>query len=438
MELRAEPRFNVNASAKVIPFDARQDEIPSSLLNISATGIRVLVDRAFAPGQILLIELEDHLVMAEARYCECRGDKYAVGLRRVHDVEKSGVPESREGRVAAVIESLEQRVSVQDDAYLEEVLARVLGKPAPVPRLELVPPPEPVAAITPPQALPAEAPSPEPQAPVAESQPEPIVHHPVADHVDRQEVTAPEALSAEVRLPSPEASVPEEPSDPVPSQTQADDAVRPPAPSHKTDLRELPVVTAAIAAAHEQPKTRQRSWKMAMTIAASFAVAMTIGYASLHKRSTAVAQPTQIATVPSAPVQPAQVAVVPPVPAQPEPAAPPPQAAAIPEPRPNHVATPPKQTGKHHIQLEITKPNWISASVDGTRVFAKMFQGGDRPELDFAQEALIHVGNAEGVELILDGKSQGALANHQTLKFISVRKDGVHPLPWSNDDPGTK
>ncbi|HEV8146103.1 MAG TPA: PilZ domain-containing protein, partial [Bryobacteraceae bacterium] len=87
MERRAEPRFHVGSKARMfLPEDSR--ELTAHVINVSGSGLRVLISENLALGQHIVLDLEHHLVAAEACNCEETGGKFAVGLRRLHEVSK--------------------------------------------------------------------------------------------------------------------------------------------------------------------------------------------------------------------------------------------------------------------------------------------------------------------------------------------------------------
>ena len=68
MERRAEPRFHVGSKARMfLPADPR--ELTAHVINVSGSGLRVLISENLALGQHIVLDLEHHLVAAEA--CNC-------------------------------------------------------------------------------------------------------------------------------------------------------------------------------------------------------------------------------------------------------------------------------------------------------------------------------------------------------------------------------
>src|SRR5579883_1955648 len=135
MELRSEPRFHVSAPAKLIPLDPNRSEISSVLVDVSATGMRAIVDAPLPAGETVLVELEDHLIIAETRHAQERGAKYSVGLRRVQEMMKSTLPSSRRGRLQAILHALpEYSENGESLDYLRESISEIVAEPTPARR----------------------------------------------------------------------------------------------------------------------------------------------------------------------------------------------------------------------------------------------------------------------------------------------------------------
>src|SRR5215469_5887288 len=88
MEHRGEPRFPVTCPIRVIVPGDEPRTFDSTLVDISGTGMRFLAPEAIASENIVAIEVDSRLVLCEVRYCHPRGDRYAVGARRLHEVAK--------------------------------------------------------------------------------------------------------------------------------------------------------------------------------------------------------------------------------------------------------------------------------------------------------------------------------------------------------------
>jgi c-di-GMP-binding flagellar brake protein YcgR len=92
MDGRREPRFQIYAPGKLTLVDSPERELECMLLDISATGMKLVTDEGLPVDEVVALEVEDHLVLADVRYSEPRGDKFAIGAERIHAVDKSALP----------------------------------------------------------------------------------------------------------------------------------------------------------------------------------------------------------------------------------------------------------------------------------------------------------------------------------------------------------
>jgi hypothetical protein len=65
------------------------------LLDISATGLKLIAPESLAVDEILSIEAEDHLALADTRYSQARGDKFTIGCERIHLLTKASPPDEK-------------------------------------------------------------------------------------------------------------------------------------------------------------------------------------------------------------------------------------------------------------------------------------------------------------------------------------------------------
>src|SRR6202521_1378685 len=86
---RRETRFQIYAPGKLTLVDSPERELECMLLDISATGMKLVTDEGLPVDEVVALEVEDHLVLADVRYSEPRGDKFAIGAERIHAVDKS-------------------------------------------------------------------------------------------------------------------------------------------------------------------------------------------------------------------------------------------------------------------------------------------------------------------------------------------------------------
>lgn len=92
MESRREPRLRVYTAAKATLIEDPQQEQECLVLDISSTGVKFVADQKLRPDDMIVLEVEDHLVLADVRYSEPRNDKYVVGAERIHALDKAALP----------------------------------------------------------------------------------------------------------------------------------------------------------------------------------------------------------------------------------------------------------------------------------------------------------------------------------------------------------
>src|SRR5258708_5885865 len=99
MDFRCEARFGVKSAAKVTLQGNREMDLECILVNISATGIGLVTKESLPVNEIIVLETEQHLVLARIRHCGPRGDGFSVGLERIQtvlaDASESGKIEQR-------------------------------------------------------------------------------------------------------------------------------------------------------------------------------------------------------------------------------------------------------------------------------------------------------------------------------------------------------
>lgn len=85
MELRREPRFETTQPVRLTVLGERQTELYGNVVNLSGTGMRLIVNGAIRQGAAVKLELE-RLLLGEVCYCEPMGGDYAVGLNLEHSL----------------------------------------------------------------------------------------------------------------------------------------------------------------------------------------------------------------------------------------------------------------------------------------------------------------------------------------------------------------
>ena len=61
----------------------------------------------------------------------------------------------------------------------------------------------------------------------------------------------------------------------------------------------------------------------------------------------------------------------------------------------------------HWASIKTTAPSWISACADGEALAGKILPAGSELEIEFFRQARLVVGNAGGVQMVLEGKACG-------------------------------
>jgi Domain of unknown function (DUF4115)/PilZ domain len=123
MDGRREPRFQIYAPGKLALVGSPERELECLLLDISATGIKFVADEGLPVDEVVALEVEDHLVLADVRYSEPRGDKFAIGAERIHAVDKSALPQdkTRAEQIRYVVEDYRKRIRLAIAAETAQV-----------------------------------------------------------------------------------------------------------------------------------------------------------------------------------------------------------------------------------------------------------------------------------------------------------------------------
>ena len=91
--------------------------------------------------------------------------------------------------------------------------------------------------------------------------------------------------------------------------------------------------------------------------------------------------------------------------------------------------------GTRHAEIRVTEPAWVYAIADGKEVFGKLLAKDETKQIDFAEKALVRVGNAGGVEISVDGKSIGPLGPRGAIRAVEITPDGHRFVPVSAISP---
>jgi hypothetical protein len=82
-----------------------------------------------------------------------------------------------------------------------------------------------------------------------------------------------------------------------------------------------------------------------------------------------------------------------------------------------------------HVQIKAIEPTWMVASADGKHLFSKRLLKNDKREIQFSDKAELHIANAGGLEISLDGKPVGPLGAHGETRVVELSMTGFRLLP---------
>jgi Domain of unknown function (DUF4115)/PilZ domain len=461
MNRRMEPRFQVYAPAKVALLDDPDGETPGQLLDVSGAGLRLVTDAEFQEDQIVTIETDQHLILADVRNCLARGAKFGVGAERIHSAAKLALPPttSRIERNQALVEDFHRRLGEELLKSPGHVTARPAGaaerfeasrsapQPAATQEPVVEPPAEPASEhvaeqVVEPPALPAEPPV------AAVVLPKLVPAEPAEPRSDPQEhlpfAAAPITASINVSpLPAEMEAVPivaeahteplqEEEKKAVQDTETAPQAEAKPVVPVATEIpapvRETTPLPQVFASEREPAHTRSRLIAFFIAAALTVIAVMALSYgpfarhaptktsAAVSNAGDATPEGGEIAPTPQAagshPVNPVTVKPVPgsPVPGTSVPVNPvgaPQPAAAVPG-------------GKPKVSMTATDRSWVTACTDGNTVFSKLFVAGSKEEFTFTSRAVIRMGSAGPLEILLNGKSVGPLGRAGEVRVIEL------------------
>src|SRR6266446_5878743 len=77
-----DPRFHVYAPARVARIEEPETEMDAEVLDVSPAGLRLVTAEELQEGQIITIETDRHLILADVRSCVARGAKFGIGAER--------------------------------------------------------------------------------------------------------------------------------------------------------------------------------------------------------------------------------------------------------------------------------------------------------------------------------------------------------------------
>jgi hypothetical protein len=329
MDGRREPRFQIYAPGKLTLLDGPERELECLLLDVSATGVKFIVNESLSVDEIVGLEVEEHVVLADVRYSEPRGEKFAVGAERIHAVDKAALPQDK-------TRSEQIRLVVED--YRKRIRLAIAGEQDQVKKQE------------------AEL---------------PILHR------DQMVEAAVQKLADQWANES---------------QEFADGTLRAAIVERvATQVAERTPMPSSITAKPARP-----SWRLPVATATAIAMMAFTGSLFWSYRHS-VAAPTSLPVVVA--TQRADVKLTP----APSPAA---------------------VKGIHHAEIRGTEAVWVYAVSDGKEVLEKLLAKDETRQIEFAERALVRVGNAAGVEITVDGKSIGPLGPQGLIRALEITSDG--------------
>jgi cytoskeletal protein RodZ len=86
------------------------------------------------------------------------------------------------------------------------------------------------------------------------------------------------------------------------------------------------------------------------------------------------------------------------------------------------------------VELVITDQSWVQVSVDEVKAFEGVLAAGERRQWAGNRQVIVRAGNAGGVEVIVNGESQGLMGERGQVadQVWEKREDGVTASPQEN------
>ncbi len=393
IEKRGEPRFPVTSPIRVVVPGEGGHTMDSTLIDISGTGMRFLAPESMEAENVVAIEVDSRLILAEVRYCQPRGTRFVVGARRLHEIAKDAQLADAPAVVAEMLGHLRRHLAAGDAGDSQSLAVEALEKI--VERRE-----HPQSAAPPELAPEAQLIEQEPVGQSIDIKPigvapiniEPIGVEPIGAEYQEPELKH-EFVSTQpdpVETLAPE-SVNQEPSEPEPKPRPAVEILLPKRQPPPVDS--LEAVRQALGAEFEraarEPASRRRGSRklnVALVLAASLILAAPLGYI-LYQRQSEAKPPAPVGAVPA-----------------------------------RIIAAPPKPE-VHHAQIHVLKPTWLSLAIDGDDPFKSAFRADDTHPFDFSRGATLRVEDGAAVEITIDGNPVGPIAPGPQV--VQINPQGV-------------
>jgi len=88
------------------------------------------------------------------------------------------------------------------------------------------------------------------------------------------------------------------------------------------------------------------------------------------------------------------------------------------------AASPAAAGGTRHAEIRVSEQAWVYAVSDGQEVLQKLLAKDEIRHIDFAEKALVRVGNAGSVDISVDGKSIGPLGPRGAIRAVELTPGG--------------
>jgi Domain of unknown function (DUF4115) len=92
MDKRSEPRFQIRSAIKIAAIDHPEQVSEALLLDVSGAGLKIVADNWWPVNTCIVVEMENHLVVARVRNIVARGPKFSLGAEKLYSVLKHTLP----------------------------------------------------------------------------------------------------------------------------------------------------------------------------------------------------------------------------------------------------------------------------------------------------------------------------------------------------------
>jgi hypothetical protein len=92
MDKRSEPRFHIRSAVKIAAIDHPEQVSEALLLDVSGAGLKMVSDSWWPVETRIVIEMENHIVVARVRNIVARGPKFSLGAERLYSILKHTLP----------------------------------------------------------------------------------------------------------------------------------------------------------------------------------------------------------------------------------------------------------------------------------------------------------------------------------------------------------